>query len=329
MGLRAVAAAVEPLETGAIVDGAIHDRNAVSSAVRRACERGAFARSVCLGLPGSVAIVRRVRVPDVADAERDEAIRWEAAQQIPFDIGDVYLDYQEVRPAEGDEQGATDVLVAAAKKETVADYTDAVAGAGRLPVVVDLNPLAFQNAYAANYGTSAEEVVALLDAGASAVSVNVVRRGEWVFARDIQTGGNRYTEALQRELGLSFEDAERAKRGASGAAPFEQVRPVLRAVTEQILLEISKTFGFLQSTSFSPSFTRIVVTGGASRIAEFSSMVEERFNTPVVEFDPFRTVAWDVPSAPDVRPQLAPCMAVAVGLALRHPGDTGARGVQR
>jgi type IV pilus assembly protein PilM len=114
---RAAVAAVEPLEAGAIVDGAILDRDAVSDAIRRVSHRGAFARSVCLGLPGTVVIVRRVRVTNVAEADRDEAIRWEAAQQIPFDIEDVHLDYQAVRTsAPHDEPGTAEVLVAAAKR---------------------------------------------------------------------------------------------------------------------------------------------------------------------------------------------------------------------
>jgi type IV pilus assembly protein PilM len=103
---------------------------------------------------------------------------------------------------------------------------------------------------------------------------------------------------------------------------FEQARPILRAVTENVLLEIQKTFDFFRGTTGTDHIDKIVLSGGTSRVDGFAEMVSERFEAQIVEFDPFRTIAFDaqklgVESAADV----APTAAVAVGLALRKGGD--------
>ena len=103
---------------------------------------------------------------------------------------------------------------------------------------------------------------------------------------------------------------------------FEEARPVLRAVTENVMLEIQKTFDFYKTTAASDRIDRIMLSGGASRAEAFTEMLTQRFDAPVEGLDPFKRVAFDtkkfqVESASDV----APTVAVAVGLALRRAGD--------
>ena len=183
--------------------------------------------------------------------ELDESIYWEAEQYIPFDIQDVNLDYQILDAGSGpDSKGTMEVLLVAAKKEKIADYTGVIAQAGRTPVVVDVDAFALQNAYELNYGFEPNTVIVLLNAGASAININIIANGQSVFTRDISLGGNAYTEAVQRELNLPFESAELLKKGAPvDGATFEDVLPVLRAMTENVLLEVQKTFDFFKATA--------------------------------------------------------------------------------
>jgi type IV pilus assembly protein PilM len=260
----------------------------------------------------------------MTEQEVAESIYWEAEQYIPFDIQDVNLDYQILSGGEGAEpRGAMEILLVAAKKDKIADYTGVIAQAGRTPVVVDVDAFALQNIYEVNYRPAADAVVALLNAGASAININVVGGDESLFTRDISLGGNAYTEAVQKELNLPFEEAERLKRGDAAAdVSFDDVRPVLRAMNENVLLEIQKTFDFFKATSASDRIDRILVSGGASRVDEFTTMLEERFDTPVEPFDPFRTIQFD-PAKFGVanRDDVVPMAAVAAGLALRRAGD--------
>ncbi len=111
-----------------------------------------------------------------------------------------------------------EVLLVAAKKDKIADYTSVITQAGRTPVVVDVDAFALQNAYEANYGLPPNAVVVLLNAGASAVNINILSGAQSVFTRDVSMGGNAFTEAVQKELNLPFEAAEQLKRGAERRA---------------------------------------------------------------------------------------------------------------
>src|SRR5207344_394850 len=111
-----------------------------------------------------------------------------------------------------------------------------ISQAGRLPVIVDVDAFALQNAYEVNYGLEPDAVVVLLNAGASAININIITGDQSVFTRDISMGGNSYTEAVQKELNLPFESAEQAKRGqpVEGINP-EDVTAVLHAMTDNVL----------------------------------------------------------------------------------------------
>jgi type IV pilus assembly protein PilM len=322
---RVAAFASEPLPRDAIVDGAIIDAGVVADAVRRVFDAaGIKTREVAASLSGNAVIVKKITLPVMTEAELGESIYWEAEQYIPFDIQDVNLDYQIMDPGTGpDSRGTMDVLLVAAKKEKIADYTGAIAQAGRTPVVVDVDAFALQNAYEVNYGADPNAVIVLVNAGASAININIVRGEFSLFTRDISIGGNTYTEAIQKELNLPFAGAEELKKGTSAdGATFEEARPVLHAVNENVLLEIQKTFDFFKATAASERIDKIVVSGGSSRVEGFREMLAERFGAPVEPFDPFKRVMFEparfgFESTADIVP-VAP---IALGLALRRAGD--------
>ena len=192
-----------------------------------------------------------------------------------------------------------------------------------MPVVVDVDAFALQNAFEVNYGLEPDAVVVLLNAGASAININIISGDQSVFTRDIAMGGNSYTEAVQKELNLPFESAEQLKKGQSvEGATFDEVKPVLQAMTENVLLEIQKTFDFFKATASSDRIDRVVLSGGASRVDGFAEALRERFGTTVESFDPFRKIAFEPQKFGVEDPDTAiPTAAVAVGLALRRVGD--------
>ena len=323
-GFRVSAFGMQHVPPDSIVDGKIIDASAVAEAIRGIFEgnKAFTTRNVCASLSGNAVIVKKITLPVMTKSELDESIFWEAEQYIPFEIHDVNVDCQILDPGTGPESGGTmEVLLVAVKKEKIRDYSGVIALAGRTPVIVDVDAFALQNAYEVNYGLEPGEVVVLLNAGASAINVNILQGDQSVFTRDIPIGGNAYTEAVQKDLDLGFDAAEQLKKGVPvDGATFEEARSVIREVTESVLLEIHKTFDFFSAGS-SAQFDRIVLSGGASRIDGFREMLLERFATPVEEFDPFYAVTWDV-KATDVDPaEAGASAAVAVGLALRRVGD--------
>jgi len=324
-GYKVVAFAIEPVPPDSIVDGAIIDAAAVADAIKRLFENKAFkTKEVAASLSGNAVIVKKINLPVMTEAELSESIYWEAEQYIPFDIQDVNLDYQILNAGTGaDSQGTMDVLLVAAKKEKIADYTGVISQAGRTPVLVDVDAFALQNAYEINYGLEPDHVVVLLNAGASAININILTGDQSVFTRDISIGGNSYTEAVQKELNLPFESAEQLKRGQPvDGVSFDDVKPVLQSMTENVLLEVQKTFDFFKATASSDRIDRIVLSGGASRVDGFATSLQERFGTTVESFDPFKKISFEASKfGVDDPANLVPQAAVAVGLALRKTGD--------
>lgn len=323
-GRKVARVGVRPVPPESIVEGMLVGRDGVADAVRGVLESGRIrGREVALSLPGNAIVAREITMPRMSPGELAGSIAWEAERHIPFDLHDVNLDYQVVghgKDADGTPTMA--VLLAAARKATIADYAAAVAQAGCVPVVVDVAAFALQNAYALGGGLEDGRSVALLDAGASTTNVNIVRSGRSVLTRDIPAGGNAYTDALRSAHALSFDQAERLKRGGADGEELEDREPAVREVTERLLLEVEKTFDFFTASRASDRLDRIVLSGGGSRGPGLAAAMTRRFGVRLERFDPFRSMSLDEASDGDGDPADAAATAgVATGLALRRAGD--------
>jgi type IV pilus assembly protein PilM len=323
-GREVLAVGSEPMPRGSIVDGDVVDRDVVAEVIGQAFDRnGIRTRRVATAVSGNAVIVKKVTLPLMDEDDLAESIRWEAEQYIPFDIKDVNLDYQLLQAgSDAENRASMDVLLVAAKTEKIADYADVISRAGGVPVVVDIAAFALQNAFEVNYGIDAGRVTMLVNAGASGMNINIVEGGQSLFTRDISIGGDAYTEALQSELGLSYEDAERLKRGqpAGGAGP-EDADPITGTITEHLLLEIEKTFAFFQATAVRDRIDELVVSGGSAAVRGFFPALETRFDVPVSPFDPFRRIVCD-PEKGGGEGNREPGSAVAVSSRGSRTGST-------
>src|SRR6266516_4535775 len=140
-----------------------------------------------------------------------EVIRWEAEQHVPFDMANVELDFQILDPdAEGLQMS---VLLVAAKRELVEGRVGLLNEAGLDPAIIDVDAFAIHNAFELNHPDAMQGVVGLVNIGHEVTNVNVLEDGVPVLTRDLSVGTRRFREDLQREKGLSAEDAERAIQG--------------------------------------------------------------------------------------------------------------------
>jgi len=233
----------------------------------------------------------------------------------------VALDYEVIEG--GGSGGNMDVLLTAVKKDKISDYTSAITQAGKNPMVVDVDVFALQNAYEINYGIDPGRVIALLNVGASIMNINIVKGATSIFNRDIAVGGNQYTDAIQKDLNLSFDQAEALKRGTrvEGAAP-ENLAPILQAVSENIALEIQKTFDFFKATSSEDRIDRIFLSGGTSKVRGLQELLSDRFEAGVEIMNPFNNITYNPKDFdPDFISEMGASAAIAVGLAVRKVGD--------
>ena len=261
-------------------------------------------------------IVKKIALPAMSEEEMEESIQWEAEQHIPFDIADVNLDYQ-VLDAQGS-SSTTDVLLVAVKKDKILNHTNVITQAGKVPLVVDIDAFAVQNAFEANYHPAPNTTIALLNIGASIMNIVVTKGGTPLFSRDVSVGGNQFTDALQKEMNLSFEEAEEVKKGKSiEGVQSENVALMIESVSEVLLLEIQKTFDFFRATTVGEQLQRVYLSGGCAKVSGFVEMVQSRLNVPVEVLDPFKSIAIGKGIDMSYLDEISPSMAVAVGLALR------------
>jgi type IV pilus assembly protein PilM len=309
---------MEPLGPDTVVDGAIMDALSVSSAIDKIfAENKIKTKNVSTSVSGHSVIVKRITVGAATPDELYQAIPYEAQQHIPFDMSDVNLSYQPLGPAPTGT--GTDVMLVAVKREKILNHTNVLSQAGKSPVVVDYDGFAVYNAFEVNYDTPPELLVALLNIGASIMNIVIGRGGMPLFTRDVSVGGNQYTDTLQKELDLSFEDAEKLKQGLEvpNVTP-EQKTPHLRSVSEILLLEIQKTFDFFRQTASAENIQHIYMAGGTAKIEGLVDQLKEECNIPVDIINPFQKLTVDPKKFdPNYVNEVGPRMSVAVGLALR------------
>ena len=318
--LNLVGLGFENLPDDTIVDGQIMELNTVSDVIQNICTNHQIsAKQVVTGVSGHSVIIKNIVLPPMSQEELEESIDWHAEEHIPYDLADVSLDYQ----VTGTTADATNVLIAACKRERIDNIKQAIQLAGKQPVVIDVDTFALQNCYEVNYQPSESEVVTLLNIGASTMNVNLVKGTRSLFSRDITVGGSQFTDVLQRNLGLSFQQAEAVKRGVMDAAEGieeKAIEPLMNNVTEIVAIEIQKTFDFYRATTEDNEMVvqKILISGGGSKLNGFAEDLSRRLELPVEVLDPFRNIKVDTRKFdPDYLNEIMPEMAVAVGLAVR------------
>ena len=309
----------ENLQPDTIVDGQIMELNNVSNVISSIfSEHTIKTQRVAAGVSGHSVIVKNIVLPQMSEEELQESFSWHAEEHIPFDIADVNLDYQ----VTGNSSDALHVLMAACKSDKIANVKQAIQLAGKQPVIIDIDAFALQNCYELNYQPTAGEVVALLNIGAATMNINILNGARSVFARDASVGGSQYTSLLQKELGLTFEQAESVKRGLPLPEGVEArpIQPIIETVSDILSLEVKKTMDFYRATAEEggQAIQKILIAGGGSKLPGLADYLAKRFEIPVEVFDPFKRIEVDARKFdPDYMREVIPEMAVAVGLALR------------
>jgi len=203
---------MQPLVPQTIVDGTIMDQSAVTDAIRQLWSRLKLRqKDVAIAIAGHSVIIKKIAVPMMKAEELQANIRNEAEHHIPFGRDDVEIDYHVTNPMTP--SGQTEILLVAAKKEVVSDYVQVVRDANLAPQVVDVAAFASQNGFEANYSLDGRETIVLINIGAAISNINIVRSGVSLFTRDVTSGGNAFTEEIQKQMGIAADEAEAYKVG--------------------------------------------------------------------------------------------------------------------
>ena len=315
---------IEPLPPQTIVDGSIMDQAAVVDAIKRLrATLGIRNKQVATAISGHSVIIKKIQVPQMPPEQLGEQLQIEAEQHIPFRADEVEIDHQLVNPRNA--QGMMELLLVAAKKEIIADYTQVIRDAKLQPTVMDVAAFTVQNAFEASYEVVAGESVALINIGAAISNINIIVDGTSIFTRDVTVGGGAFTEEIQKRAHVSQDEAEAFKVAVS-AGQLDGVPPavetIMNEVAESMAGKLQRTLDFFLAASNDATLSRMYLCGGSAKVPALQRILAERSRVPVEIIDPFRRLAIDQAKfdMDFIRAHAAEA-TVGLGLALRRPGD--------
>lgn len=307
--------AVRPLLPDAIVEGEVMDAGLVSDTLRSLFQDiGLKGREVVTAVGGHDVIIKPIKMDRMREPDAREVIRWEAEQHVHFDINSVELDFQILDPdAEGLQM---DVLLVAAKRELVENRVSLLRDAGVTPVLIDIEAFALHNAFELNYPDAMRGIVALVNLGHETTNVNILEEGVPVLTRHIAFGSRKLREELQRERGMTSEQAEDVIQGKQS---YPELQRALDASAEEVAMGIERASAFLMTRQSGAGLGRIYLSGGGSRIPGMAETLASRIGVETRIVNPFERVS--------IRPgadeglslaESAPMLLLPLGLALRE-----------
>ena len=307
---------VAPVLGNAIVEGEIMDPDIVADTIQGLFRSaGVKGKHVVVAVGGRDVIIKKIQVDRMKESEAFEVVRWEAQQHVPFDIEGVELDFQILDP---DAQGLQmEVLLVAAKRDLVEDKVQLLSQAGLSPAVVDVDAFALHNAFEVNYPDAMRGGVALLNLGHEVTNVNILLNVVPLLTRDLAVGTRKFREDLQRERGMSAEDADALLQGYELTADLE---PYVKNRGEEVAVGLERASAFLQTGGGDVgSVERVYCCGGGARIPGLIDTLSQRLRMPVQIATPLQRMEAQEGVFDTINPdEVGPLLMLATGLALRR-----------
>lgn len=309
--------ATSPLVPDAIVEGEIMDPVLVADTLRSVVDSaGLKKKDVIAAVGGHDVIIKKIQMDRMEESDAREVIRWEAEQHVPFDMESVQLDFQILDP--GGDGAQMSVLLVAAKRELIDNRLSLLADAGLNAAAMDVDAFALHNAFEANYPDQMHGLVALVNVGHETTNVNLIDSGVPVLVREISFGSRRLREALQRERGLTADEAEELVQGRTEHNGEMDTFVAERA--DELAVGVERAAAFVSAQAGGLDVGRVYLSGGGARVPGMAQALSERLSLTTSVASPLERVAVQ-PEVMQAHPidEMAPMLMMAVGLAMRRP----------
>ena len=311
--------AIKSLPPNTVVEKNINDIEAVVEVVKQAVKQAhCKAKNAAVAVAGSAVITKVIEMPaDNSEDELETLISIEADQHIPYSLDEVAIDFE----IQGESQNNPEqmkVLLVACRRENIELRTSVVEQANLIPVIVDVESYTVERAYsliAEQMGSQKEELVAIIDIGSTMTTLSVLANGITVYTREQVFGGKELTEEIQRRYGLSFEEADLAKK--QGGLPDDYESEVLTPFKHSVEQHITRSLQFFFASSEYNKVNHIVLAGGVASLDGISDLVEASLQIPVTIANPFANIAISSKIDSTKLANDAPSLMIAVGLAMR------------
>lgn len=307
------------LSEAALIEDEVQKPSEIIEAISEAVNRANIkSKSACLGLFGPNTMTKRLSAPEGTKEEIEDHIMWEAEQYITFGADDSKIDFALLGENEG---GGKDALVAAAKIELIDSFADLVRQAKLSVQIVDLNVIALSNIFEEVMTENLEELsqgTLLIDFGAQTTKIIVYKRGGPIFTKEIPIGGSLVTEEIQRQMGVSYEEAEDLKTtvDSKGNLP-QEVLNIIEMQVDNHVSEVRKNINFYVTHGSAEKVNQCYVTGGSSLLPGLIDKLSAAAGIPVERLDVLSAFKFN-DNKIDINPNhLAAIAPVAIGLAMR------------
>jgi len=340
--------AMRPTPSGLIHEGLISDPNALAEELKALVkEARTKKRHVVTALANQVAITRIIQVPRMDRKELEEAIRWEAERYIPFPIEEVVLDFDLLDDPDKLEEGAEmEVVIAAAKEETVIQLVETLFAADLEPVIIDLKPFAGLRTLQPRLAPEDVEqplVTLYLEVGAESSSLVFLKGERPLLVRTLGIAGRDFTQAIARAFGMEFEQAEELKREYALAtlstedeealleldAPADRPSPAeiydaIRSILIDFTTDVRRSLDFFKTQYGEDNLDQAYIAGGGSKLKGLKGLLSDALGINFTEIDPWENIKIDTGKFDAGHLQeLGPEFVVPVGLALRGVSGLG------
>lgn len=307
------------LSEAAIIEDELQKPAEITQAIQEAYKRaGIRSKVVCLGLFGPNTMTKRLNTPDGTRDEIEDHVMWEAEQYITFGADESMIDFHVLGDNDG---GGKDTIVAAAKIELVDHFSEVLKPAKLVVKLVDLNVIAVSNVFESFAGSNLEEYsngTLLMDFGAQTTKVIIYKKGGPIFTKEIPVGGSLITEEIQRQMGVSYQEAEDLKTTPDGNGNFPQeILNIINTQVDIIIAEVRKNINFYVTHGSAERVNFCFVTGGSSLLPGLIEKMAVASGLPVEKLDLSSVVKMDERKLGIDLDQLNAISPVVIGLAMR------------
>jgi len=312
--------AVEPLPPNAVVEKNIAELEGVGQAIARVLIKARTStKHAAVAVAGSAVITKTIEMEaGLSDDELEVQLKIEADQYIPYPLEEVAIDF-EVQGVSERNAERVDVLLAACRKENVEVREAALSVAGLTAKVVDVEAYALERAYGLvvqQIGSDQDELtVAIIDIGATMMTLSVLHNGKTIYSRESMFGGRQLTEEIQRRYGLSVDEAGLAKK--AGGLPDDYEAEVLQPFKEAVVQQVSRSLQFFFASGQFNDVDYILLAGGTASIPDLDRLIQQKIGTPTLVANPFAEMALGSKVNAGSLASDAPALMIACGLAMR------------
>jgi len=245
---------------------------------------------IIISVPSQNSFARFVNLPPVEQKRIPEIVRFEAVQQIPFDINDVQWDWQLMTESDTPEKK---VGIFAIKNEVVNSALEHFSREELQVSYVQMAPMALYNYLLYDrpdlFGSDNRAVV-ILNIGAENTDLVVCTKST-VWQRCILIGGNAFTKAIAEAFKLNFEKAEKLKRTAPMSKYARQIFQAMRPVFTDLASEVQRSLGFYTSANANTKFSQVIAVGGGTKLRGLLKYLQQTLQIPVERPDAFKRLA--------------------------------------